>query len=142
MPWSLFFECWAFSQLFHSPLSPSSRGSLVPLHFLPYSLSAHLRLLIFFPEVLLMLHQAWHFIWVFMNITSWTIPNQIYYILCSWRKISSIQSTKTRPGASCGSDHELLIENSDLNWESRECHSVIKVWTKSNSLWLYSGSEK
>ena len=36
MPWSLFFECWALSQLFHSPLSLSSRGSLV-LHFLPYS---------------------------------------------------------------------------------------------------------
>ena len=31
------------------------------------------------------------------------------YILCSqiWR--SSIQSTKTRPGADCGSDHEFLI---------------------------------
>ena len=34
-PWSLFFECWALSQLFHSPLSLSSRGSLVSLHFLP-----------------------------------------------------------------------------------------------------------
>ena len=33
MPWSLFFKCW--SQPFHSPLSPSSRGSLVPLCFLP-----------------------------------------------------------------------------------------------------------
>ena len=33
--WSLFFECWALSQLLHSPLSPSSEGSLVPLHFLP-----------------------------------------------------------------------------------------------------------
>ena len=30
----LFFECWVLSQLFHSPLSPSSKGSLVPLHFL------------------------------------------------------------------------------------------------------------
>ena len=29
------FECWALSQLFHSPLSLSSRGSLVPLRFLP-----------------------------------------------------------------------------------------------------------
>ena len=28
-------ECWVLRQLFHSPLSPSSRGSLVPLHFLP-----------------------------------------------------------------------------------------------------------
>ena len=26
MPWSLFFECWVLSQLFHSPLSFSSRG--------------------------------------------------------------------------------------------------------------------
>ena len=35
MPWSSFSECWAIRQLFHSPLSLSSRGSLVPLHFLP-----------------------------------------------------------------------------------------------------------
>ena len=28
MPWSYFFECWILSQLFHSPLSPSSRGFL------------------------------------------------------------------------------------------------------------------
>ena len=35
MPWCLFSECWALSQLFHSPLSPSSRGSLVILCFLP-----------------------------------------------------------------------------------------------------------
>ena len=27
MPWSLFFECWVLRQLFHSLLSPSSRGS-------------------------------------------------------------------------------------------------------------------
>ena len=32
----LVFECWISSQIFHSPLlSPSSRDSLVPLHFLP-----------------------------------------------------------------------------------------------------------
>ena len=35
MPWCLFFEYWVLSQLFHSPLSLSSRGSLVTLHFLP-----------------------------------------------------------------------------------------------------------
>ena len=35
MPWSSFSECGVLSQLFHSPLSPSSRGSLVPLLFLP-----------------------------------------------------------------------------------------------------------
>ena len=33
----LVFECWVLSQLLHSPISPSSRDSLVPLHlhFLP-----------------------------------------------------------------------------------------------------------
>ena len=35
MPWSSFSECWVLSQLFQSPLSLSSRGFLVPLHFLP-----------------------------------------------------------------------------------------------------------
>ena len=45
---------------------------------------------------------------------TWTLPdgqycNQIDYILCSQRWRSSIQSIKTRPGADCDSDHELLI---------------------------------
>ena len=35
--------------------------------------------------------------------------NQIDYILCRQRWRSSIQSGKTRPGADCGSDHELFI---------------------------------
>ena len=35
--------------------------------------------------------------------------NQTDYILCSQRWRSSIQSAKTRPGADCGSDDELLI---------------------------------
>ena len=35
--------------------------------------------------------------------------NQTVSILCSQRWRSSIESTKTRPGGDCGSDHELLI---------------------------------
>ena len=35
MLWSQVFECWVFSQLFHFPLSLSSRGSLVSPCFLP-----------------------------------------------------------------------------------------------------------
>ena len=35
--------------------------------------------------------------------------NKIDYILCNQRWINSIQSAKTRLGADCGSDHELLI---------------------------------
>ena len=44
-----------------------------------------------------------------MDITRWSTPKSDY-ILCSQRWRSSIQSTKTRPGADCGSDHELLID--------------------------------
>ena len=48
------------------------------------------------------------------RLYTWTSPdgqhqNQIDYILCSPRWRSSIQSAKTRPGADCGSDHELFI---------------------------------
>ena len=48
------------------------------------------------------------------RLYTWTSPdgqhrNQIDYILCSQRWRSSVQSAKTRPGADCGSDHELLI---------------------------------
>ena len=41
--------------------------------------------------------------------------NQIDYILCSQRWRSSIQPAKARPGADCGSDHELLIAKFRLN---------------------------
>ena len=48
------------------------------------------------------------------RLYTWISPecqygNQIDYILCSHRWRSSIQSAKTRLGAGCGSDHELLI---------------------------------
>ena len=48
------------------------------------------------------------------RLYTWTSPdgqhwNQIDYILYSQRWRSSIQSVKTRPGADCVSDHELLI---------------------------------
>ena len=48
------------------------------------------------------------------RLYTWTSPdgqhqNQIDHILCSQRVRRSVQSAKTRPGADCGSDHELLI---------------------------------
>ena len=54
------------------------------------------------------------------RLYTWTSPdgqhrNQIDYILCSQRWRSSIQSTKTRSGAECGSDHEQLIAQCRLN---------------------------
>ena len=47
------------------------------------------------------------------RLYTWTSPdgqhrNQIDYILCSQRWRSYIRSAKARPGADCGSDHELL----------------------------------
>ena len=52
---------------------------------------------------------------------TWTWPDGQYknlndYILCSWRR-GSIQSAKRRPGADCGSDHELLIAKFRLKWK-------------------------
>ena len=44
-----------------------------------------------------------------MDITRWSIPKSVDYILCSQRWRISIQSAKTRLGADCGSDHEHLI---------------------------------
>ena len=49
-----------------------------------------------------------------LDINTWTSTDSQYwnhtdYILCSQRCRSSIQSAKTRLGADCGSDHELLI---------------------------------
>ena len=43
--------------------------------------------------------------------------NQTDYILSSQRWRSSIQSAKTRLGADCGSDHELLIAKFRLKWK-------------------------
>ena len=44
-----------------------------------------------------------------MDITRWSILKSDEYILCNQRWRSSVRSTKTRPGADCGSAHELLI---------------------------------
>ena len=49
-----------------------------------------------------------------MDITRWSIPKSGYYVVCSLRWRSSVQSTKTRPLADCGSDHELLIAKFNL----------------------------
>ena len=78
MPWFsffffFFFECWVFSQLFHSPLSPSSRDSLVPLHFLPYVSSAYLRVLIFPPAIL---------------IPAWASSSLAFYMMYSAYKLN------------------------------------------------------
>ena len=76
MPWSLFFECWVLSQLFHSPLLPLSTRSLVPLPFLPLE-EYHLHIWGCWYFSLrqswfqLLSHLAWHFAWEQVDICSW-----------------------------------------------------------------------
>ena len=66
-PWSWFSECWVLSQLFHSPLSLSSRGFLVPLHFLPKGW-CHLHIWGYW--YILRLHQRWGKL-AEMNVRCW-----------------------------------------------------------------------
>ena len=61
------------------------------------------------------------------RLYTWISPdgqheNQIDCILCSQRWRSFIQSTKTRLGADCGSDHELLFAKFRLIEENGENH--------------------
>ena len=58
------------------------------------------------------------------RLLCWTSPDgqhRLYdYILCNQRWRNSIQSAKTRPGADCGSHHELLIAKFRLKLEKVE----------------------
>ncbi|CAF4859739.1 unnamed protein product [Rotaria socialis] len=76
------------------------------------------------------------------TLSSWTIgtPNQIW--------ISSIQLAKTRPGADCGSDHELLIAKFQIKLKTTsktarlardytkafDCVDHNKLWTVLNNM--------
>ena len=70
------------------------------------------------------------------RLYTWTPPdgqhqNQIEYILCSQRRRSSIQSAKTRPGADCGSDHELTAR----------CRLKLKKVWKTTRLFSYDQNQ-
>ena len=68
--------------------------------------------------------------------------NQIDYILCSHRWRNSIVSkNKTGSWLWLRSWTPYCQIRTKIE-ESRENHQTIQVWTKSNPLWLYSGSEK
>ena len=73
MPWPLFFECQVLSQVFHSLLSSSSRGSLVPLCFLLLGW-CHLNIWRYWyfswqSWLQLVLHPAWHFTWCTLHVS-------------------------------------------------------------------------
>ena len=78
LPWSDgtgchdIFVCWVLSQLFHSSLLPSSRGSLVTLCFLPWGwCHLHIWGCWYFSRQSwsqLVFHPAWHFTWCTLHI--------------------------------------------------------------------------
>ena len=86
VPWSSFFECWVLSQVFHSPVSLSSRdSSSSSLSVIKVLSSAYLRLLIFLPAILILGYDssspAFHMMYSSFklnkqgeNIQSWCIP--------------------------------------------------------------------
>ena len=56
---------------------------------------------------------------------------------------NSIQSAKTRPGAECGSDHELLNAKFRLKLKKvGKTMTPFRYGVKSNPLRLYSGGDK
>ena len=61
-----------------------------------------------------------------MDITRWSTLKSDWYIFCSQRWKSSIQSVKARPGADCGPYHELLIAKFRLKLK--------KVWKTTRPL--------
>ena len=81
LPWSdggldamiLVFGMLSLRQLFHSPLSPSSSHSLVPLRFLPLEwYHLHIWGCWYFSQqswFQLVLHPAWHFTWCTLHIS-------------------------------------------------------------------------
>ena len=83
-------------------------------------------------------HKRWLYTWTTPDGQYW---NQIDYILCSQKWRRSIQSAKTRLGADCGSDHELLTVKFRLK-ESRVNHWAIQVWKWKwqplSHVWLFS----
>ena len=118
-----FFECWVLSQVFHSPLSLSSRSSSVPLHFLPQgwchvhiwrwyfsgNLDSNLR---FFQLAFYMMYSAYK-----LNVT-------IYSLVHSFPNVESISCSMS------GSNYCFLSTTLFASWET--CLQLWFMWT----VWL------
>ena len=80
------------------------------------------------------------------RLYTWISPdgqsqNHTDYILCNWRWRSSIQWAKTKPGAECGSDHELLIAKFRL--KLKKVGKTTRLFRYDlNPLWLYRGRDQ
>ena len=76
-----------------------------------------------------------------MDISTWSTPKLDWLYSLQPKMRSSIQSAKTRPGADCGSDHELLIEK--LRHKLKKVGKTTRSFRyDSNPLRLYSGGDQ
>ena len=75
-----------------------------------------------------------------MDITRWSTPKS-EWLYSLQPKMEKLYTAKTRPGADCGSDHELLIAKFRLKLKKVWKTTRPQVWPKSNPLQLYSGSD-
>ena len=75
---------------------------------------------------------------LYMDITRWlTLKSDwLYSLQPKMEKLYTVN--KERPGADCGSDHELLTAKFRLKLK-KAGKTKIQVWHKLNSLFLYSG---
>jgi len=85
---------------------------------------------------------------VHMDITRWSTlkSDWLYYLQQMMEKLYTVYTVYTlyskNKGADCGSDHELLIANFRHKLKKVGKTTRQFIWPKSNSFWLYSGSEK
>ena len=103
MPWSSFSECWALSQLFHSPLTFIKKLFSSLLSAIRVVSSAYLMLLIFLPAILIpacvssipvfrMMYSAYKLNKQGDNIQPWCAPFQIWnqsVVPCTFLTVAS-----------------------------------------------------
>ena len=91
----LVFECWTLSQLSHSSFSPISRGSLVPLHFLPLEWYLHICGCRHFLAILIpdcnSFSPTFHMIYSAYNLNKQGDNMQLYHTLFSILNLSLAQ---------------------------------------------------
>ena len=75
---------------------------------------------------------------LYMDITRWSTPKSdwLYSLQPKVEKRSSIQLTKTRPGADYGSDHELFIVK--FRFKLKKVGQTIQVWPKNQIPYDYT----
>ena len=86
-----------FNPTFHSPLLPSSRGSSIPLHFLPFG-CCYLRLLVSLPTIYIQFSSDTQSCLTLCNPMDWStagvpvhLPVQLLSNSQSWLKLMSIE---------------------------------------------------